>query len=268
MTTTIKTKKAALEAVAELKETRTTRYSDLITPDQLKNTHITVVGCGAIGRQVALQLASTGFQSFTLFDPDTVSEVNLGTQGWAPDQIGWTKVSVLYKDMLKVNPAVEGPTAIFTRKLMLGDLKYNAGTHTPAEGRHVVVCAVDSLAARREIFGMAMAESTAEKPVFDLWVDARMSAEEFEIYNVVPTKESAKIYLKSLDPAVGPPLNAGTCTLRSTFYCASIAAGMLVSQIIHSLRGDMLPAPFKFHIPSADVEQLTYLTQPLSGDLL
>ena len=51
---------------------RDLRQRDIIPPERLVTCRATVVGVGAIGRQVALQLAAMGIPSQQLIDPDTV----------------------------------------------------------------------------------------------------------------------------------------------------------------------------------------------------
>lgn len=51
-----------------------------------------IVGLGAIGSQLAECLAKLGVSHFTLIDPDVVSEVNLGAQGFYEDEVGLAKV--------------------------------------------------------------------------------------------------------------------------------------------------------------------------------
>jgi sulfur carrier protein ThiS adenylyltransferase len=51
---------------------RFARQSQLVPQDKLALLDVTVVGVGAIGRQVALQLASLGVPRLRLVDFDTV----------------------------------------------------------------------------------------------------------------------------------------------------------------------------------------------------
>jgi molybdopterin/thiamine biosynthesis adenylyltransferase len=51
---------------------RDSRQRDLVPPDRLADCHALVIGVGAIGRQVALQLAALGMPRLTLVDPDDV----------------------------------------------------------------------------------------------------------------------------------------------------------------------------------------------------
>src|SRR5262245_14722375 len=51
---------------------RFTRQADLVPRDRLEGLTVTVIGVGAIGRQVAVQLASIGARRLQLIDFDTV----------------------------------------------------------------------------------------------------------------------------------------------------------------------------------------------------
>ena len=61
---------------------RDLRQRDIIPPPALAACHATVIGVGAIGRQVALQLAAIGIPKLTLIDFDVVEPVNLAPQGY------------------------------------------------------------------------------------------------------------------------------------------------------------------------------------------
>ena len=74
---------------------RNARQRELIPPDALAKCHAVVVGVGSVGRQVALQLAAMGVPALTLIDPDTVSEENLGCQGFWESDVGDPKVDAV-----------------------------------------------------------------------------------------------------------------------------------------------------------------------------
>ena len=52
---------------------RDIRQRDLVPPEKLNQCHALVIGVGAIGRQVALQLAAIGISSMELIDHDGVA---------------------------------------------------------------------------------------------------------------------------------------------------------------------------------------------------
>ena len=66
---------------------RDVRQLDLVPPERLASCHAVVIGVGAIGRQVALQLAALGAPKLTLFDHDLVEPANLAPQGYLPEDL-------------------------------------------------------------------------------------------------------------------------------------------------------------------------------------
>ncbi len=71
---------------------RLIRQRDLVPSDRLAGLTATVIGVGAIGRQVSLQLASIGVPSLQLIDFDIVDETNITTQGYLASDVGRLKV--------------------------------------------------------------------------------------------------------------------------------------------------------------------------------
>jgi tRNA A37 threonylcarbamoyladenosine dehydratase len=55
---------------------RFARQAGLVPREQLAQLDVTVIGVGAIGRQVALQLASLGVQKLQLIDFDRAPDVS------------------------------------------------------------------------------------------------------------------------------------------------------------------------------------------------
>src|SRR5258708_6147128 len=83
---------------------RDLRQRGLIPPARLTACHAVVIGVGAIGRQVALQLAAVGIPLLVLYDHDTVEEANLAPQGYRPDQLACCKVDATAADCQRLNP--------------------------------------------------------------------------------------------------------------------------------------------------------------------
>src|SRR6476620_8607994 len=71
---------------------RDVRQREIVPPAALAACHALVVGVGAIGRQVALQLAAIGTAAVDLVDDDVVGEENLAPQGYWPRDLGRPKV--------------------------------------------------------------------------------------------------------------------------------------------------------------------------------
>ena len=66
---------------------RDVRQRGLVPPERLAQCDVLVIGVGAIGRQVALQLAALGTRRLTLFDDDIVQPENLAPQGYWPEDL-------------------------------------------------------------------------------------------------------------------------------------------------------------------------------------
>jgi len=58
------------------------RQQDLVPDDRFEQLTVSVIGVGAIGRQVALQLAALGVRRIQLVDFDCVELSNVTTQGY------------------------------------------------------------------------------------------------------------------------------------------------------------------------------------------
>src|SRR5262245_4950157 len=85
---------------------RFTRQAELVPKPALAALDVTVVGVGAIGRQVALQLASLGVRSLRLIDFDRVELTNITTQGYLQTDLGLTKVMATARAINQIDSTV------------------------------------------------------------------------------------------------------------------------------------------------------------------
>jgi sulfur carrier protein ThiS adenylyltransferase len=86
---------------------RDIRQRALVPPDRLAGCQAMVIGVGAIGRQVAIQLASVGLLHLILIDPDTVQVENLAPQGYWPEDLGRQKVEATAALCRRINPDLQ-----------------------------------------------------------------------------------------------------------------------------------------------------------------
>lgn len=199
------------------------RQQDLIDLNKLQETTVAVIGVGAIGRQVALQLAAMGVKHLTLIDFDTVDEHNLPNQGFRENQLGCYKVEATAEDCKALNKDIE---------LTIINAAYTPRKHQNCAD--VVFSCVDSIPVRKAIF---------EHNNFKLFIDGRMSAEEMRILTI-NTPIDRHNYESSLQ---GPFLEA-PCTAKSTIYCANVAAGIMVQQFTKWLREFPLENDIRFSL--------------------
>ena len=85
---------------------RFSRQADLVPQQKLTTLPITVIGVGAVGRQVALQLAAIGARHLQLFDFDAVEPTNITTQGYESSDLGKPKVLAMQQAINRLDPEI------------------------------------------------------------------------------------------------------------------------------------------------------------------
>ncbi len=193
---------------------RFARQQDLVPRQRLAAMQATVIGVGAIGRQVALQLAAIGTQRIQLIDFDRVEATNVTTQGYLAADVGQSKVLATAAALRQIEPAVNVQVVEdrYRPKCPLGE---------------AVFCCVDSIGARQAIW-----RSAATKCQF--WTDGRMLGEVIRVLSVADLAAHDAYARTLFQPSEA---QRGACTARSTLYAASIAAGLMVHQLTRWLRG-------------------------------
>ena len=192
---------------------RFVRQAELVPQKRLQELEITIIGVGAIGRPLALQLAAVGARHMQLIDPDTVKHHNVTTQGYSINEIGHSKVDALAATIHSFDPSIK-----------VAVVKDVFRKHVSAA--EVVFCCVDSISTRNVIW-----KSLASKLRF--FTDGRMLGETLRILSV-GDEVSRKHYPTTLFDRADAQV--GRCTARSTLYAASIAAGLMVHQFSRWLR--------------------------------
>lgn len=203
----------------QLNHSHLTRQLDII-PIETLGQQVTIIGCGAIGSFLGLQLAKMGLTMVQYFDHDEVSIENMSNQFFRRKDIGKNKAHALadmvYEFTDPGNAAHVSPT--------FHPIKYEPQHATKLTG--IVVVAVDSMAARQMIYESIKAKGFAVKYI----IDPRMSAEFYTQYTINPFDEKdqstyAKVLQSDADSV------AERCTAKSTVYTASLAAGLVTKTI-------------------------------------
>lgn len=135
---------------------------------ELFTGRIDIIGVGAVGSKIALELAKLGIRDIHLWDKDIVEKHNLANQLFYLADVGKSKVQACAEhiklatglDVTQHNEFVEGSTPL---------------------GR-VVFLAVDTMEARKNIFETCLKNNF----VTELVVEVRMGVEELRVYGFNP----------------------------------------------------------------------------------
>jgi hypothetical protein len=198
---------------AEQFQERYSRQTDIVPAGRIADCKATVIGVGAIGRQVSMQLAAMGIPWLQLIDFDIVEVSNLASQGYLENDLGRYKVNATADICQNINHHLEVHEIKerFRRSMKTGD---------------VVFCCVDKIDARRLVW-----EAVKNKVGF--FCDGRMSAEVLRILTVCDSKSRTYYPTTLFRPEEA---FTGPCTARTTIYCANVAAGLMLAQFTKYLR--------------------------------
>ncbi len=205
---------------------RYSRQRDIVPVERIADCKATVIGVGAIGRQVALQLTAMGIPWLQLVDFDVVELSNLASQGYLEHDLGKLKVDATSALCKKITCGIE---------LEIVPERFRRSTDVG----NVVFCCVDKIDSRRLIW-------QAVKDKVSFFCDGRMSAEVLRILTACDF-ESRKHYLTTLFNA--DEAFVGPCTAKTTIYCANIAAGFMVAQFTKYLRQLRVDCDIHLNLP-------------------
>ena len=190
------------------------RQEDLVPRDRLTDAKVTIIGIGAIGRNVAVQLAAIGVPRLQLIDFDLVDATNVTTQGYLDTDVGREKVEAAADAVACLDPSISVQTVSdrYRPRMEIGS---------------VIFCCVDNIDARSAIWRSASGRCR-------FWTDGRMLGEVLRVLTVAEDvgRDHYPTTLFAQSEA-----QVGRCTSRSTIYAASIAAGLMVHQFTRWLRG-------------------------------
>lgn len=145
------------------------RHMSVFSPQSFGQREVHVVGCGATGSRIAMELAKLGVQCLHLWDYDQVEEHNVANQLFGVKDVGRTKVAALAERI----SADTGLDCVSHCERVTAE--------TSLQG--VVYLLTDTMASRREIWDGAI----RLKPWVDVMIETRMDKYEARVYTVSPT---------------------------------------------------------------------------------
>ena len=185
------------------------RQSQILPAERMAQMRVIVIGCGAVGSQVARQLAHIGQPNVTLCDFDTVGVENLCCQGFHERDLGMSKVEAVSELMGMINS--ERIPARLNARFRRSD----------ASNYDVIFCCVDKIETRKMIWEAC---SKTCQAFFDVRIKGGDS-----IRVISATKQESRAHYPTTLFAA-EEAQEGECTAKMTIYGAYVAAGILLSQ--------------------------------------
>lgn len=206
------------------------RFADILPRDIMKTLSVTLVGAGGIGRPLGMILGSMGFMGVRVFDPDRITQMNVGSQGYSFQDVGSLKVEVLADEIEDISPFTLGWPY---------EYKYPPDPTTCLQwaadpGGGPLMCCVDDIVARKDVW-----EGTIPQDA-EIFIDGRMGAENGRVITVLMEDEADRKYYEStLFPA--EEQEELPCTSKATIYCGNYIASIMAAQLSRWVRGLIKP---------------------------
>jgi len=136
----------------------------------MKDKRVDIIGVGAVGSKIAMEVAKLGVKNIHLWDGDEVEAHNIANQDFYMTDIGKMKVDASADRILEATgiKVTTHPT-------------YLEGSEDLGE---IVFLAVDTMKARKDIFE----DSLKNNFTTDIVVEVRMGVEELRVYGFNPCK--------------------------------------------------------------------------------
>ena len=201
------------------------RQSSLLDPEEFKGVSISIIGAGATGSHVALNLAQMGIGykgngTIKVFDFDVIESHNLQNQAFWPEHVGQQKVTAL-ASMLDKRFGVE----IEAHDIEVVD-------HKEVQCNYAFLL-TDTMSSRKDIV------ENAFKYAFntDLIIETRMGLEDGRVYAFNPNDatelQAWKDTLYSDDEAETSLCGTSASIVNTTQFITAIAVSRLIQHFRH-----------------------------------
>jgi len=177
-----------------------------------KDEIIYIVGLGGIGSNAVYNLTKTVPCNYWIQDFDTVEDINVGTQLYNIEDIGKLKTTATLNHVAQYNKDLN---------IVQSNSKYTGVT------QDIMIAALDNMATRKEMFEAWKLRETRE-----LFVDARLRANFYEIFVVTPGESEDK-YENTLFK--DDEIESSPCTFKSTAYFGMLCGARITQVIVNYL---------------------------------
>lgn len=202
-----------------------TRHLLVFDPFVFDNTRVDVVGCGAVGTRIAMELAKLGVRNLHIWDNDIIESHNIANQLFDLSDIGRQKAEALAERIL----ASTGITPVVHLEKI----------ERPVELGKVVFLAVDTMAARSSIYS----QSLRLRLGVDQVIETRMGTEELRVYGFNPrSRDETALWESSLSDDADTV--ESVCGARTTVGAtAGMTACLAVQRFLQWYRYEVVRDP-------------------------
>jgi len=203
-------------------EETSSRFSSAVWYEKVKSLRVLLAGVGGIGSYVGFLIARLNPEMLVLMDGDSVEAGNLSGQLYGRANLGRTKVNALasfireYTDNNSIN-AIVG--------------KFNQ----LSSGAPIMICGFDNMEARKIFFRTWKSQLIVEEasPREFLFIDGRLSAEEFQIFCIrgddVKNQQLYESEYLFADEEAEPTI----CSYKQTSFAACMIASFIVNLFVN-----------------------------------
>lgn len=200
------------------------RHLSVFSPEAFGNQRVDVIGAGATGSAIVLELAKLGVKNLHVWDFDTVEGHNLANQAFGLRHVGMKKVDAL-AELAKDFADVE---------IVKHDQKVEAGVKVT--GKHVFLL-TDTMSSRKEIGEKCLRLNIQTKAVYE----TRMGVETGYVYTFNPNSPGQYgSWTETLfdDAQAATSACGASITIGAT---AKMIASFAVWQFLKVVAGDEFP---------------------------
>ena len=203
------------------------KHLEFFDPDKIKanKLNINIIGVGAVGSYIALQLAKLGVSEIAVWDFDTVDDHNIANQVYTLNDLNKAKVDAIEEHLKESNPDI---------------IVHKKGRWNPGDiVSGIVFLEVDSMAVRQ-----AFCEDNEYNNGLKLVIDARIGLESGEIHCCNWTDyDQVQNYINkvnSFDDSEASVTVSACGTTLSVSPSVYLAAAMAVSCLINYINNKEL----------------------------
>lgn len=216
----------------------TVRFNDAEWFNKIRQTAVTIAGCGGIGSWTSLLISRLNPYTIRLYDNDNVEEVNLAGQLFNKNNIGDSKV---YSCINTINAFSDFYRAYGNISRLTTD------TSISMEALRNIICGFDNMASRKEIFEAWYKNYKGNSE--SIFIDGRLNAEDFQIFCITGENADAAFKYKEHYLFSDNAVEEAPCSYKQTSFCASMIASLItnlfVNHVANLVSGDFRCLPFK-----------------------